>query len=88
VAGNLSQHTDRKGQAATFAFDALNRRTGATYADATVSYTLHAVGRLTQIADSAGGTITNAYDALDRLTSQTTALGTIQGCSSTAPTCG
>jgi RHS repeat-associated protein len=77
LAGNLSQHTDRKGQGATFTYDALNRRTGATYADATVNYTLDALGRVTQLSDSVGGTITNAYDTLDRLTSQTTALGTV-----------
>src|SRR5437899_7058243 len=76
-AGNLTGHTDRKGQAATLRYDALNRRTGATYADATVTSTYDAVGRLTRVTDSAGGTITSAYDTLDRLVSQTAALGTV-----------
>ena len=62
---------------ATFSYDALNRRTGASYADATVNYVRDPVGRLTQLTDSIGVTITNAYDTLDRLTSQTTALGTV-----------
>jgi YD repeat-containing protein len=77
LAGNLTGLTDRKGQGTTFGYDALNRRMGATYADATVTSTYDAVGRLTRATDSAGGTITNAYDTLDRLTSQTTALGTV-----------
>jgi len=56
-AGNLSQFTDRKNQQSTFQYDALNRRTQATYADATVSFTYDSVGRLTRAADSVSGTI-------------------------------
>src|SRR2546427_8488801 len=66
-AGNLTGLTDRKGQAATFRYDALNRRTGATYADATVTSTYDAVGRLTRVTDSAGGPITRAYQTPGRL---------------------
>jgi RHS repeat-associated protein len=77
LAGNITGHTDRKGQVATFGYDTLNRRTGATYVDATVTYGYDAVGRLTRATDSAGGTIANAYDPLDRLRSQTTALGEV-----------
>jgi RHS repeat-associated protein len=62
---------------ATFTYDPLNRRTRATYADATVSYAYDAVGRLTEAVDSVGGTITNTYDVLDRLTSQAQPYGTV-----------
>ncbi|MBI2218093.1 MAG: RHS repeat protein [Candidatus Rokubacteria bacterium] len=57
--GNLTRHTDRKRQVATFSYDALDRRTTATYIDATVSYTYDLSGRLVEVTDSAGGSIFN-----------------------------
>jgi YD repeat-containing protein len=77
LAGNLASHTDRKSQVATFSYDALNRRTGATYVDATMTYSYDAAGRLTQATDLVGETITNTYDTMDRLTSQAQPNGTV-----------
>jgi YD repeat-containing protein len=77
AAGNMSQHTDRKGQVAAFTHDALNRLTGATYTDATVTDALDGANRLTQLTESDAGTIARSYDGLDRLTSETTGLGTV-----------
>lgn len=75
---NLETFTDRKSQATGFTYDALNRRTGVTYADAsTVTDTYDAGNRVTQIVDSLFGTITRTYDNLDRLTSETTPQGTV-----------
>ncbi len=42
----------------------MNRRTGATYPDATVSFGYDAIGRLTSVSDSVGGTITWTYDTV------------------------
>jgi RHS repeat-associated protein len=75
--GNLTGHTNRRSQAASFTYDALDRRTGATHVDATVTYTYDAGNRVTQVVDSVGGTVSNAYDGLDRVTSETTSLGTV-----------
>ncbi|MFO0700398.1 MAG: hypothetical protein U0236_14350 [Nitrospira sp.] len=62
-AGNLSQFTDRKGQVSTFGYDALNRRTSATYPGA-VTFGYDAIGRLTSVNDSVGGMITWVYDTV------------------------
>ena len=59
-------------------YDALNRRTTATYADnSTTSYTYDKSNRLNQIVDSIAGTITRTYDGLNRLKSETTPQGTV-----------
>ncbi len=62
--GNLSKFIDRKSQQATFSYDTLNRRTGATYPDATVTFGYDAIGRLTSVSDSVGGNITWTYDTV------------------------
>jgi RHS repeat-associated protein len=65
-------------QTTLFEYDALNRKTTATYQDGTsTTYTYDAGNRLTQIVDSASGTITRNYDGLDRLTSETTPQGSV-----------
>jgi YD repeat-containing protein len=78
-AGNLAEFTDRKEQVTQLDYDARNRRTQATYADATTSFTYDAVGRLIKASDTAAGagTIEFAYDVLDRLKQETTPLGTV-----------
>ncbi len=76
--GNLTVFRDRKLQATVFEYDALNRRTKATYADGSNTiYTYDAGNRPTQINDSTAGIITRTYDALDRLTLETTPQGTV-----------
>ncbi len=62
--GNLTKFTDRKSQVATFSYDSLNRRSGATYPDATVTFGYDAIGRLTSVSDSVGGNITWTYDTV------------------------
>jgi len=77
-AGNLILFRDRKLQATTYTYDALNRRTNATYADgSSTTYTYDAGNRMTQINDSTAGIITRGYDGLDRLTSEQTPQGTV-----------
>ena len=73
----IYEFLDRKNQQMTFAYDALNRRTTATYPDATVTVTYDSVGRLTKASDTAigAGTIDFAYDTLDRLIQETTGKG-------------
>jgi len=59
-------------------YDALNRRTIATYADASNTvYTYDKDNRLLQINDSTAGLITRTYDGLNRLTSEQTPQGTV-----------
>jgi uncharacterized protein RhaS with RHS repeats len=71
--GNLAQHTDRKEQVTTYAYDPLDRRNLVTYDDSsTTVYTFDTGDRTTEIADSAGGTIDRDYDDLARLTQETT----------------
>jgi RHS repeat-associated protein len=86
---NLTQITDRKGQATTFTYDATNRRIGATYADgSTTTYTYDPVSRATEINDSVGGSIRYAYGTFgcaqgcaggqgDRVVLEQTPLGSI-----------
>jgi len=45
-------------------YDALNRRTGATYPDATATFGYDAINRLTSVNHSVGGTITWVYDTV------------------------
>lgn len=79
LAGNLARFTDRKNQVATFQYDALNRRTTATYADATTTFTYDIVGRLAKASDTApgAGMIDFTYDILDRLTQEATEQGSV-----------
>jgi YD repeat-containing protein len=63
--GNLTKFTDRKNQVATFTYDGLNRRTGATYTDATVTYSYDAIDRPTATNDSVGGNISWVYDTVN-----------------------
>ena len=64
---------------ATFQYDALNRRTQATYADATTTFTYGSVSRLVKASYTApgAGNIDFAYDILDRLIQETTPQGTV-----------
>jgi len=76
--GNALATSDRKGQAASYTYDPLNRPLTASYADSsTTSWTWDLGGRLMQVQDSIGGTITRVYDGLNRLTSETTPQGTV-----------
>jgi RHS repeat-associated protein len=76
--GNVLSSTDRKGQAMSSTYDALNRLATESYADGSmVALTWDLGGRLTTIQDSIGGTITRSYDDLDRLTSEVTPQGTV-----------
>jgi RHS repeat-associated protein len=76
--GNALATTDRKGQAASFTYDPLNRLLAASYADgSTKAWTRDLGGRLTQVQDSISGTSSRAYDGLNRLTSETTPQGTV-----------
>jgi RHS repeat-associated protein len=76
--GNLTVFRDRKLQATVYEYDALNRRTKATYADGSNTiYTYDAGNRLIEINDSTAGIITREYDALDRLKFETTPQGTV-----------
>ncbi len=64
---------DRKLRATTYEYDALNRRTKATYADSSNTVYVYDKGnRLTSITDSIAGQIVRGYDGLDRLTSEQT----------------
>ena len=85
--GNLSSHTDRKGQVTAFTYDGLNRRTlagfgvtvtgGVSSYQSTVAYTRDAGNRVTQVSDNLAGNVTRSYDGLDRLVSETTPQGSI-----------
>ncbi len=53
-----------KNRIARFSRDVLNRHTGATYPDSSVTFGYDAIGRLTSVSDSVGGTITWTYDTV------------------------
>jgi RHS repeat-associated protein len=80
--GNLATVLDRNSQT-TYTYDALNRRTKATFQDGTsTNYTYDGGNRITQVQEkNAGGTvtatITRTYDGLDRLTQEVTPEGTV-----------
>jgi RHS repeat-associated protein len=75
---NLTVFRDRRLQATVYEYDALNRRTKATYADGSNTiYTYDAGSRLTQISDSTAGVITREFDALDRLKFEQTPQGNV-----------
>lgn len=66
--GDLTRHTDRKGQVATFSCDPGDRRVGASYGDGsatTLSY--DAGGRLIRASEGVGGELLNGYDAASRV---------------------
>ena len=75
--------TDRKSQVTTYTYDALNRRTKATFHDSTsTNYTYDAGNRITQVQEKDSGgsvtaTITRTYDGLDRLMQEVTPQGQI-----------
>jgi RHS repeat-associated protein len=73
AAGNLLSTTDRLGRLTTYAYDALNRQTGATWTVSSVvtnvqTFTYDAASNQLTAAD-ANGAYTMAYDALNRETS-------------------
>ena len=74
---NLISWTNRRGQKATYGYDALNRRAAETYADATVSRSYDSSGRLVQVVDSQSGTFSNTYDLVGRLLKTVTPNGAI-----------
>jgi YD repeat-containing protein len=64
--GNELQHTDRKGQITTSAYDVLDRLRKITYADgSSIVLTSDLGNRVTGFADSLNGTITRVFDGLD-----------------------
>ncbi|MBK9307386.1 MAG: RHS repeat-associated core domain-containing protein [Nitrospira sp.] len=75
--------TDRKSQVTTYTYDALNRRTKATFQDGTsTNYTYDAGNRITQVQEKDASnvvtaTITRTYDGLDRLTQEVTPQGQV-----------
>jgi len=82
VTGNVVGATDARGVAASYAYDALNRQTLATYGDGNVALEYdntgtggsYARGRLTGIADSSG-TTRYTYDALGRVLRKSQTIG-------------
>ncbi|URL59940.1 RHS repeat-associated core domain-containing protein [Luteibacter flocculans] len=88
IAGNTLSRTDAKGNAATYAYDALSRRTATTYADPILNVAYHydeantvtgcassyPVGRLTRIVEAAV-TTTYCYDNQGRVTEKRQAQG-------------
>lgn len=77
VNGNLTKFTDRRGQAAMFTYDALNRLLRETYSDSTVERTYDPRGRLLAVDDSLGGVFTFAYDLVGRQLSAAGPTGTV-----------
>jgi RHS repeat-associated protein len=77
--GNLKTFTDRRGKVTTFQYDAMNRRTSASFGpgESSIAYTYDAANRLVQVTDSTSGTITRAYDNLDRLISEASPQGSV-----------
>jgi RHS repeat-associated protein len=76
--GNLREFGNRKGQATTITYDALNRVTQVLFADtSTIAYAYDPASRLIQVTDSMTGAITRTYDGLDRVTAETTPQGTV-----------
>jgi YD repeat-containing protein len=68
----LTRKTDRKGQAITYVYDALNRLTHKGYPDSTgVDYVYDLVWKIQQVNDPTG-TYAFAYDTMGRLIGTTT----------------
>jgi RHS repeat-associated protein len=81
--GNLTGHTDRRGETSVYQYDGINRRkfagfgyTSGSY-ESTSSYTFDPGDRITQIVDSIAGTTVRQYDGLDDLTDEQTAQGEV-----------
>src|SRR5205823_1347143 len=73
--GNMRQWTNRRGQAITWAYDALNRATSATADAKTTTFAYDAQDRY--VADASAESIdTVRFDVLGRVTSQITVRGT------------
>ncbi len=70
-AGNLASATDARGKTINYAYDALNRRTSATFEDGSLIYQYdtgaNGIGHLTTMTDPSG-TTTWAYDSHGRTT--------------------
>ncbi len=65
--GNLTKLTDRKSQVATFSYDMLNRRTGVTYPDSSVTFGYDAIGRRLKLSATGQTDVTYTYDKNSRL---------------------
>lgn len=76
--GNLATSTDARSKTGTYAYDALNRVTGVTYPDQTISYTYDSgtnqKGRLTQVSDASGST-SWSYNTHGRVLSRQQSMG-------------
>jgi RHS repeat-associated protein len=76
--GNLATQTDARSKTGTYTYDALNRVTGLTYSDQTITYTYdggtNQKGRLTGISDGSGST-SWSYDLHGRVTSRQQTVG-------------
>jgi RHS repeat-associated protein len=76
--GNLATSMDARLKTAMYAYDALNRVTGVTYPDQTISYTYDSgtnqKGRLTQLTDASGSTGWS-YDPHGRVLSRQQSMG-------------
>lgn len=78
--GNVLSHTDRKGQATTYApRDALGRFAEVAYADGSTitADTYDAGNRLLKFTDSMNGAISRSYDDLGHLTGESSPQGTV-----------
>jgi len=76
--GNLVHFRDRKLQATLYEYDALNRKTKATYGDGSfTTYEYDKGNRLKKVVDSVAGQIDRTYDGLDRLTYEQTPQGNV-----------
>jgi len=77
--GRLMSYTDRKGQATSYSYDALGRRTLIAYADGQgVQTTYDPAGRVTELLDSASGALNWSYDNLNRVTQVSGAQGWVK----------
>ena len=76
-AGQVSETVDRLGRRVNYTYDAADRPTQITYADAVVNYTYDAASRLTRVDDTQSGSVQRAFDNADRLLGETTPNGTV-----------
>lgn len=75
-ASRVVSETDGRGNATTYAYDALNRKISTNRADTTADTASHDVfGNVTQSTDANGSVVTYTYDALNRGIAKTIAPG-------------